>query len=77
MVFHLPRKATAMYLKIMEEIMSSPLIIALHEKLGKDCLRYKEWVHISMYATARMAMRLKGQGTYRGPKATTGLLCCE
>ena len=67
-VFLLPRKATTVYLKIMEDIMNSPTVTSWHQKLLRDCLEHREFVHISMDATVRMAMRLKGQGNYREPK---------
>ena len=67
-VFLLPRKATTVYLKIMEDIMSSPLILATQEKLMSECMEHCEWVHLSMDGTVRMAMRVKGQGNYREPK---------
>lgn len=67
-VFLLPRNATTVYLKIMEDIMSSPLILATQEKLMSECLEHCEWAHLSMDGTVRMAMRVKGQGNYREPK---------
>ena len=33
-----------------------------------QCLEHREFVHLSMDATVRMAMRIKGQGNYREPK---------
>ena len=67
-VFLLPRKATLVYLKIMEDLMGSPIVKAWQQKLLTECLRRREFVHVSMDATVRMAMRLKGQGNYREPK---------
>ena len=67
-VFLLPRKATTVYLKIMEDIMNSPIVTSWHQKLLRECLDHKEFIHISMDATVRMAMRLKGQGNYRESK---------
>ena len=67
-VFLLPRKATTVYLKLMEDIMGSPVVTAWKEKLVAQCLEHREFVHLSMDATVRMAMRIKGQGNYREPK---------
>jgi len=67
-VFLLPRKATTVYLKLMEDIMASPVVTAWKEKLVAQCLEHREFVHLSMDATVRMAMRIKGQGNYRQTK---------
>jgi len=67
-VFLLPRKATTVYLKLMEDIMASPVVTAWKEKLVAQCLEQREWVHLSMDATVRMAMRIKGQANYRETK---------
>ena len=67
-VFIIPRKATTVYLKLMEDIMDSPVVTAWKEKLVVQCLEHREFAHLSMDATARMAMRIKGQGNYREPK---------
>lgn len=67
-VFLLPRKASTVYLKLMEDIMSSPVVEAWRTKLIGECLRHKEFVHLSMDATVRIAMRIKGQANYREPK---------
>ena len=67
-VFLLPRKATTVYLKVMEDIMACPEVMAWKEKLLAQCLENREFVHLSMDATVRMAMRIKGQGNYRESK---------
>ena len=68
-VFLLPRKASTVYLKIMEDIMGSPVVQARRTELLAECISHQEFVHISMDATVRMAMRIKGQANYREPKA--------
>ena len=35
-----------------------------------ECFRHEEFVHLSIDATIRVAMRIKGQANYREPKAT-------
>ena len=56
------------YLKMMKDIMASPVMAAWKEKLVAQCWEHREFVHLSMDATVRMAMRIKGQGNYREPK---------
>ena len=68
-VFLLPRKVTTIYLKLMEDLMRSPVVEAWKHKLLDQCLSHREFVHVAMDATVRMAMRLKGQANYRQPKA--------
>ena len=68
-VFLLPRQATTVYLKIMEELMDSPIVKHWLKTLATECIHHKEFTHVSTDVTARMAMRLKGQSTYREPKA--------
>ena len=68
MVFLLPRKATTVYLKLREDSMASPVVTSWKEKLAAQCLEHREFAHLSMDATARMAMRIKGQGNYRETK---------
>ena len=67
-VFLPPRKASTVYLKLVEDIMDSPVVTAWKEKLVFQCLEHREFAHLSMDATVRMAMRIKGQGNYREPK---------
>ena len=67
-VFLLPRKATTVYLKIMEDILSSPVVVAWKDRLLTQCLEHHEFVNLSMDATVRMAMRLKGKANYKQPK---------
>ena len=68
-VFLLPRRATTVYLKLIEDLMQSPVVEAWQQKLIRECIDHREFVHIAMDATVRMAMRIKGQANYREPKA--------
>ena len=48
--------------------MASPVVTAWKEKLVAQCLEHREFAHLSMDATVRAAMRIKGQGNYRETK---------
>ena len=67
-VFLLPRKASEVYLKITEDIMASPMVASCQRKLLSQCLQHNEFRHLAMDATVRLAMRIKGQASYRTPK---------
>ena len=49
-------------------MMESPLVKDITDKLVAECFQHREFVHLSMDAIVRLAMRAKGQGNYRESK---------
>ena len=52
-------------LELLEDIVISPLVSSIRTRLIQRCCEHDEFVHVSMDATLRVAMRVKGQSNYR------------
>ena len=54
---------------VLEDIMASPYAQGTKERLITQCCEHSEFTHMSIDATVRIAMSLKGQANYRASRA--------
>ena len=52
---------------IMEDLCSSQYLAQLHGDLIQKCFQHEEWLHLSIDATVKVLMGVKGQANYRQP----------
>ncbi|CAK0792945.1 unnamed protein product, partial [Prorocentrum cordatum] len=60
----LPQEVTK-WLELLEDLLSAPFVRAARDQLMQQLLDHDEFVHVSIDATIRAAMRIKGQANYR------------
>lgn len=57
------------WLELLEDVMSCKCVQDLSDALAAECVEHEEFRYISMDATLRVAMRIKGQAGYRDSAA--------
>ena len=63
----LPRRVDT-WMALLEDILQCPSVQGLRDTAVAECVRHQEFLHLSMDATLRVAMRVKGQANYRASK---------
>jgi len=61
---------TRVWLPIIEDVFTSPVVKKLHADLRDEAVRHSELEAISIDATLRCCLRVVGQASYRSPAAT-------
>ena len=61
---------TRVWLPIIEDVFTSPVVKKLHADLRDEAVRHTELESISIDATLRCCLRIVGQASYRAPAAT-------
>ena len=56
---------TRTWMALLADVMESPMVCNLFDKLIMECATHQEFKHVSMDATLRCAMRIRGQASYR------------
>lgn len=56
---------TRTWMALLADVMESPMVLTLLQQLMVECVQHEEFKHISMDATLRCAMRIRGQASYR------------
>ncbi len=64
----LPRNVRG-WLDLLEDVLQSPTVDGLMDKLHRECIAHREYLHCSMDASIRCLMRVRGQANYRSPAA--------
>jgi len=57
------------WVAIIADIMESPMVESEFKRLRQECFYHREFTHLSVDATLRCAMRIRGQASYRASKA--------
>jgi len=57
------------WVAIIADIMESPMVESEFKRLLQECFHHREFTHLSIDATLRCAMRIRGQAPYRASKA--------
>ena len=55
---------------MLEDVMCSPMVKQLRMDNVAECLQHQEWFHLSIDATIKVAMKVKGQANYGMAKET-------
>jgi hypothetical protein len=61
----LPRPGEAVWLKLMEDVLASPIPLQLRRDAMDRCASFGEFQHITLDATIRVLRRARGQADYR------------
>ena len=56
------------WIGMLEDVMCSPMVKQLRMDNVAECLQHREWFHLSIDATIKVAMKVKGQANYRMSK---------
>ena len=68
-LWHLLPRKVAFWLAILEDLFASRLVLNRYNGLLQECFDKKEFLHVSIDATLRCAMRVKGQANDRSARS--------